>query len=374
MTTDQSKPDCATLAQSVARLRKENTQLRKLVKELSETGGLYRSFLDTLKETVEREDKFKYKPRSASLSGGFDKGHKEVAAVALSDLHLSETVRKDDSCGVNEYNSVICANRLWLYSQKVKSILSRHMTMYTIRSIWSPVLGDLVNGSVHMDFLLSNDLSDPAAVVLASRLLYMFYTELASLGLPIEIDCVHGNHPRMTPTMPAKRQAYTNLDWLIYEHLADKLSSDKQFNVKVHTSQIGVKKIFNWNYVFEHGINISGGDEEKLEDRIRALFDDPVYRKATGYKGASFDQLIIGNTHKSRFMERTIVNGCFTGQNELGMSWRLKPIKAIQCMWGISQKHVRTWQYSIDLTSVVSNKAENPFSEYTVWFMKKHSR
>jgi hypothetical protein len=202
----------------------------------------------------------------------------------------------------------------------------------------------------------------------------MFYSELKSLGWPIEIDTIVGNHPRMTAKMPTKRQAHTNLDWVIYETLADRFAKDEQVKVNIHTSQIGMRRLYGWNYVFEHGIDVQNGKEEALEDRIRAMFDDATFRQAAGLKGASFDQIVIGNLHKPKFLERTIVNGALTGQNELGQSWRLKPIKACQVMWGVSKRHQRTWEYVIDVTHVTSDKPTNPFSEYCTWFLKKHGK
>ncbi len=360
----------AKLEKENARLRKSNSELRTSKNALAYNMGGLDEFLESYREAVRQEDKFKFKAVTVPTPKPTDPKHEEVAAVCFSDLHLSETVRLSESNGINQYNTLIAANRVFEYAQKVKSILTRHQAMYKIKTIWVPVLGDIINGSIHPELLVTNDMSDPAAVVLGSRLLRMFLEELAGLGIPIEVDAIHGNHPRLSAKMPTKRQAHTNLDWLMYEYLAGAYERDPRVNVKIHTSQIGMKNILGWNYVFEHGIDVSSGNEEAFEDRIRALFDDPVFRAATGYKGSSFDQIIIGNMHKAKFLERTIVNGCFTGQNELGMSWRLKPIKASQSMFGISKSHVRTWQYQIDLTSIVSSKPTNAFSQYADWFLK----
>ena len=360
----------AKMEREIARLKKANSELRQTKNALALNSGGLEDFLKEYKTTIEKEDKFHYKSATIIPHAPFDPRHEEVAVVTFSDLHLSETVKLSESNGINEYNTIIAANRVFEYAQKVKSILTRHQAMYKIKSIWVPILGDIINGSIHPELITTNDMTDPAAVVLGSRLLHMFLEELASLGIPIEVDAIHGNHPRMSVKMPTKKQAHTNLDWLMYEYLAGHFKRDPRIKINIHTSQIGMKNILGWNYVFEHGISVSSGAEEAFEDRIRAVFDDPVFRKATGYKGASFDQIVIGNMHKPKFLERTVVNGTFTGQNELGMSWRLKPIKAQQLMWGISKSHVRTWQYQVDLTHIVSSKATNPFSEYADWFLK----
>lgn len=359
-----------TLERENARLRKANADLRKAKNILAYQSGGYDEFLSEYKAIIAKEDKFSFRVPRLAPSSPADPKHEEIAVICFSDLHLSEVVKLSESNGINQYNTIIAANRVWEYAQKVKSILQRHQMMYKIKSLWVPILGDIINGSIHPEMIITNDLSDPAAVILASRLMHMFLKEIGSLNLPVEIDAIHGNHPRLTAKMPTKKQAHTNLDWMAYEYLNGVLKGNDQFKINIHTSQIGTKNVFGWNYVFEHGISVASGKEEEFEDRIRAVFDDPSYRQATGYKGASFDQIIIGNMHKPKFLERTIVSGSFVGQNELGMSWRLKPIKAQQLMWGVSKSHVRTWQYQVDLTKVVSSKVTNPFSEYAAWFMK----
>lgn len=363
-----------SLGRSLERARGENAKLRRFMKASSSTGSDYEDLVATLSEVIKNEDKFKFSPDKVVLPKSKDSRHVEIACCALSDLHLCETVRRDDSCGVNEYNSLICANRLYEYSESILTILSRHSNMYKFKSIWVPILGDMISGSIHSDQLMYNDLSDPASVVLGSRLVYMFLKRLGSLGIPVVVDAIHGNHPRTTVKMPTKRQATTNLDWMLYEIVKDKLDGDRQFDMTITTSQIGMRKLFDWRYVFEHAIGVSKGGEEALETRLRNMFDDPIYRKATGLTGPAFDQLVVGNTHRIGFFERTIVNGNFVGQNELGVSWRLKPIAASQAMWGVSENRVKTWQYITDMTSVCSSKVDNPFSEYTAWFMNKHRR
>jgi hypothetical protein len=355
------------------RLKIDNANLRSMNKKLLRRGGGYDDFITELR-ALASEDKFKFTSRTAKPFKAFDPSHEEIACVASSDLHLSETVSLLDSNGINVYNSVIAANRLWEHVRKVKSILTRHMQLYRISKIWVPMLGDMINGTIHSEQIYTNDLTDPAAVILCGRLYYVFLQELKGLGLPIELDTVIGNHPRMTVKMPTKKQAHTNLDWLVYEYLADRFRDDDQVTVTVNTSQIAVKKLYDWRYLFEHGLDIPNGKEEDVEDRLRAMFDDPIYRQATGMDGASFDQFLQGNLHKDKFLERSIVNGSYTGQNELGQSWRLKPIRPKQLMWGVSKKQVRTWQYGIDLSAVRSETADNAMSEYAIWYLKRYGK
>lgn len=386
---NHASEDCLTkplpreelLSRQLQRAQIENSQLRASNKKLLRSGGLnVEGVVDELRELITEEAPYKSfvtdaieRPTPRKVPAVSEK-HVEIAALAWSDWHISEKVRLEDSNNINSYDSLIASARVGQVVDKQKKIIRLHECMYPISKIWVPVLGDMINGSIHEELRLTNDLSDPAATVLCARLMILGLEDLASLGLPIEVDCVIGNHPRMTAKMPTKAQAQTSYDWLIYSMVEDHFARSKQVKINVHTGQLAIVNILGWRWVLEHGIDWHNGREEDAEDAVRALFDDPIYRAATGLTGASFDQIVIGNLHKPAFLERTIKNGSLTGQNELGMSWRLKPIKAQQLMWGISKSHVRTWQYQIDVTNIREAKGSNPYIDYTRDFMKRHGR
>jgi hypothetical protein len=366
------------------RLRIDNAELRSMNKKLMRRSGGFaidgavdelRVFLETNPDSFQlTAPPTKYKLPKLRHMPPFNATHTEMVAKAWSDWHVSETIRAADSNGVNEYGSVIASNRIWEDTQKSKRIVTGHQALYPLTELWVMVLGDMINGSIHEELKLTNDLLDVPATVLAANLMILGIEEYKTLGLPIQIDCVIGNHPRTTLKMPTKRQAHLSMDYLVYEMVANRYSRDDQVKVNVHTGQIAIVEKLGHRYVLEHGIGVASGQEDNLEDRLRGVYDDATYRKATGLKGTSFDQVVIGNMHKPKWLERTIVNGALTGQNELGVSWRLKTIKAQQFLWGITEEHVRTWQYAVDTTHIRSKKAENPFSEFATWFMKRHGR
>lgn len=370
------------LARKNERLTLDCNELRTMNRKLMRAGGMgFERSIDELRLVLNESNAkpFQIMPTPAPKHVPLAKapvsdGHAEIVTAIVSDWHLSEVVSVYDSNGINKYNSVIASNRIYEHAQAIKKIVRLHQAMYKVDKLWLPVLGDMINGTIHEELLLTNDLSDPSATILAARLLTMLVIELKVLGIPIQLDCIVGNHPRMTAKMPTKVQAQTSFDWVIYEVVADQFKNDSQVEVNVHTSQQALVTQYGWRFLIEHGIDVSSGKEEDFEERLRSIFDDPIYREATGLKGTSFDHIIIGNMHKPKMLERTVVNGCMTGQNELGMSWRLAPVRPTQIMFGISKGHTRTWGYPLTFQHVTSDKALNPFSTYTREFMKKYGR
>lgn len=363
------------------RLKMDNAALRSINKKLLRRGGGYAvdDAIQEFRELLQADHDFgpflqalQYVPPT-TVQLPFEKKLLTIG-TAWSDWHLSERVRKQETNGFNEYNSVIAANRVWFVVDQMKQRIATLGLSYDLKELWLLLLGDMINGSIHSDLAYTNDLTDPAAVILCSRLIEMGIQELKTLGLPINVNCVVGNHPRTTKQMPTKRQGHQSLDWVIYEIVSNHFRNDDQVQVDVETGQIGMRDVMGHRYLFEHGIDVKSGGEEDFESRLRSLYDDTLYRKATGTKGSTFDQVVIGNMHKGKFLERTIVNGPLVGQSELGVSWRLKPIRAEQMLWGITEEDARRLMDPIICNNIFTQKATNPFSEYATWFCRKHGR
>lgn len=366
----------------IERLKLDNEQLRALNKKLSRNRGMaFEQVVDQFKEVLSG-DGFKnftvrpvYLPKHKPLSKSvFDADHSEIATLLLSDLHFGEDIRPEESNGINKYNSIIGANRLWHVISKFKRIVRGHQSMYRVEKIWVPILGDLISGSHIPELALTNDLLDAPSAVLAARLLIIAIIELKTLGLPIEIDCIVGNHGRMLLKMPAKRQAEQSFDWMVYCMLEQEFANDSQVKVRIHTGQFGVVEQFGHRIVIEHGIAVASGKERELESAIRDIFDSPIYRKATKMEGTSVDYVIIGNMHQAKDGERYMVNGCLPGSNEYGLSLRLDPIGAIQQMFGISRKRIPSWHYPLDVSDVLDGDDENSMVEFAKQFMAVHGR
>ncbi len=369
------------LARKIERLSKENSELRAANRKLAASGAMFDDVVDELKSAVASDVKSSFrfsptvlpqhKPKTKAL---IDPAHAETAILVLGDWHIGEVILAADVNKMNAFNSAVASNRVHEVIESAKKIIRLHQSMYNIEALWVPILGDMISGSIHSELSLSNDLSDPAATVLAARLMYMAIAELCTLGIPIRIDTAVGNHPRMTEQMPTKRQTQTNLDWLAFEFLSAMLEGNSQVDMNVSTGQISVVPVYDWRFVIEHGYGIKHGREENAEDRLRAIFDSAEYREHNNHSGTSFDTLIIGDQHRPKLLQSTIVNGSLPGWSDLATAWRLRPSAACQQLVGCSKSHLRTWAYSIDVGHIRSDKPTNQFSQYTVEFLKKHKR
>jgi hypothetical protein len=159
---------------------------------------------------------------------------------------------------------------------------------------------------------------------------------------------------------------------MIYRYVAEKFEGDSQVTVRVHGGQFGIVEQYGHRFVIEHGYGAKNG--ESLPDRLRKMFDSPLYREATGMEGSSVDCVIIGDKHRSESGQGYFVNGALPGQGEYGVMLRLDPINACQWFFGISPSHTRTFYYELDVTGNVDETANNPMSAYTAQYMQEHGR
>lgn len=314
--------------------------------------------------------------------------HSEDVIALLSDLHFSEVTRRDDTCGFFPYNSRVAAERLWEILEGYKQVIRIHREVYKIDKINLAILGDLISGSIHKELVLTNDMSDQAAMIFTVTLIKRFIMELLQLGIPMHLIFTCGNHPRTTERMPNKAQAVSNQDWVIYEMLkANLVDSEAYLSGQLTWEQTISPYVFvdikGWRHCFAHGTEVSFANDPSVYakgigdflKRLRGLFDSPYFRAATGNQGATFDRFVCGNTHTAISGTLYKVNGCLTGQNELGTNWALEPIPACQTIWGVSSKRRETWSYLIDATEIEEPQvATNPMSEFAINFTRTYGR
>jgi hypothetical protein len=367
-------------ARTNERLRTDNNRLRAMNRLLAGSGTLHvESILEQFKEWMQHEspNSFQFKPKvypaPKTTKSVFDADHEEIVALVLSDWHCGETIRLDETNGVNSFNSLVLSNRGWAIIDKFKRIVRGHQSMYRVSKIWLALLGDFIHGSIHPENILTNDLLDVPSAMLVARLLIMAIEEIKTLGIPIEVDCIVGNHPRIgLKKMPTKRQAQTSFDFVVYKMIEEKFTDDAQVTIRTHPGQFGIVALFDHRIVVEHGYGATG--QQDMVAKIRAMYDSPVYRESTGLSGTSIDFLVIGDKHRAQSGEGYLVNGCLPGSNELGVAWRLSPIGAIQQMFGISKKKIPTFIYPLDVSPIVSEEPDNSFSEYATSFMESYAR
>lgn len=370
-------------ARLILKLKNELSQVKKQQKITMANGVGIETLVEELQDFL-REDpmrifpvKFEPVPQiKVPLSKAYKDGHVESIGFNVGDWHIGERINPMEMNGMNEHNTQIAAGKINQIVEKFMRIFRRHELMYDIDEIFVQILGDMISGSIHKELVLTNDLLDLPAVTLSARLMIMVLLRLKTLGKPIRVTFVVGNHARTTDTLPAKVQAMTSLDWLAYQMVADYFvaTGDTQVTCNVSLAQAAFINMKGHNVVIEHGYGFPKKNIAQIDSKMREVYDTPEVRKITGAIGKAVDFVIIGDKHDAACGVSYMINGGLPGANELGPSWRLGGIVCSQQMFGVSRRNMPTFLYNLTADVQEAKKVDNPFSKYVSEYMKVYRR
>lgn len=378
-------------AKDNARLRSQNEKLKlrvasesSLTKLLAQNHAGYDDILANIKEftNLMGDLSLSYEtPKHVEplIIPAVREGHSEDAVLLLSDTHFGDRIRREDTSGFPEFDSVIAGNRMGYVVQKAKQVLTLHRAMYPLKRLHVWVGGDIGNGILH-DSPNSNDLFTAAQVHFGYHMLKFAIEDLLTLTVPdangnvvleeIELLFTVGNHMRMDEKMPHKFQAQRTLDWLIYQFIIEKFQLHPRVRIQQEMSPYIFKNIRGHRHLFAHGMQVGYRNSPDAQcksmgqfiDRVRSLFDSPEWRRKNRLQGETFARICIGDIHVPVSFPRLISNGSLNGQNELGVNWVLEPIPAGQQLFGVADKHLETWKYFLDCTAI--QRAPEDFNRY----------
>lgn len=319
-------------------------------------------------------------------------GHSEDAVLLFSDTHYGDRIKREDTSGFPEFDLVISGNRTGYVVRKAKQVLTLHRAMYPIKKLYVWFGGDIGNGVLH-DAPQSNELFMPAQVHFSYKMLQFVVEDLLTLTVPdvngnvvveeIVLLFTVGNHMRLDEKMPFKFQAQRTLDWLIYQFVIEKFSGHPKVAIHAEMSPYIFENIRGHRHLFAHGMQVGYRNSPDAQcksmgafiDRVRSLFDSPEWRRKNNLHGPAFDRVCIGDIHVPVSFPRLVSNGSLNGQNELGVNWVLEPIPAGMQLFGVADKHLETWKYFLECSSVQRDPADfNGYGTYAEEYAKRVGR
>ena len=345
--TDAERLSDAT--EAVRKLLLEKTDLKKTIKQLQreeDTAEKIREEIWSIAEHNPEPPEWLTRIKGAL-------GKRGCPITICSDIHYSETIKKDQVNGVNEFNSDIAANRLRRYFDNVEDLSFNHMgraeTKYP--GIILCFGGDMIGGDIHEELAESNDRTSHQAVNDLTDLLAAGIEQMASAFGRVYVPCVVGNHGRSTKKMRMKNRVFHNYDWSIYCNLARYFKRDKHIRIDVPNSADAFFTSYGTRYMLTHGdsLGVKGGD-----GIIGAI--GPIMRGSikVGTQmmqiGQDFDQLVICHWHQMLWLPRVIVNNALKGYDEYAsLQLRAPYSRPSQALWFNHPEHGITARWEIFL-------------------------
>lgn len=389
--------DNARLRSQVEKLKTRLASETQITKRLAQNHAGYDEFLANMKEFAQVIGDLslpveKLAPATPLVVPVVRDGHTEDAVGLWSDMHFGDRIRREDTSGFPEFDLVIGANRWGYVINKTKQCLTLHRAMYPIKRLKIWIGGDVGNGVLH-DSPNSNELFTSAQVHFSYHMLKFGLEDLLTLTVPdaagnvviegIDLLFSVGNHMRMDEKMPHKFQAQRTLDWLIYQFVIEKFSSNPKVTIKQEMSPYIFETIRGHKHLFAHGMQVGYRNSPDAQcksmgqfiDRVRSLFDSPEWRRKNHVQGETFARICIGDIHVPVSFPRLISNGSLNGQNELGVNWVLEPIPAGQQLFGVADKHCETWKYFLECSQVQREKKDmNKYGDFALEYAEKLAR
>lgn len=146
----------------------------------------------------------------------------EEAVLALSDWHYGQVSNNI----WNEYNTEICKERVAKLFDKVANALQEH----SIRTLHIVLLGDFVNGSIHVGSRVAAEENTCEQLMHVSELLANFINALSIYVNKINVYSTYGNHARTIQNKNDSIHA-DNMERVIPWWLKQRLSGNGKINV-----------------------------------------------------------------------------------------------------------------------------------------------
>ena len=229
-------------------------------------------------------------------------GHDVI--VCLSDLHTGAGI---DSVW-NKFNKGILKARLESYATQVFNIVARHAA----EKIHVLLLGDLINGHIHVNTRVQNNENSIEQVMTAAELVSNFVAVLYEVCQHIDVYSVSGNHSRVFPSKE-EQVAGDELEALIPFYMKARLQNLAGIDVKIEKLDptFGGFKARNSLVMYAHGDKDSPAN---VVEHLTLMVKQPI------------DMVFLGHRHTNGMTTvhgtKVIESGCVCGSDSYAIGLR----------------------------------------------------
>ena len=275
------------------------------------------AYIEELELKTEAVRRLANAKRTHVIQPSANKGVDEATVVAvLSDVHIGAEVRPEQVQGLNQYSIEIARKRVDQFFQKIARLADKERQDVTINELVLFLGGDIIDGALHLDTIMSNEISEPMRqAVLAQSWIESGLLFLEKHFSHITVVCADGNHGRVTHRIHAASRQGNSLEYFMYYNLSARLPQFTWIvNESLHTYLTFYKGYPGERTIrFHHGDTISyGGVNGPFTYLNRRRYQWNIAKHA--------DIDVLGHLHMYRATLRFIINGSVVGHNSFGVS------------------------------------------------------
>ena len=143
----------------------------------------------------------------------------------LSDVHIGQEVSLEQTNGLNEYNIKIARERVKSFFERVVRMTYKERQDVYVDELILFLGGDLIEGALHLDTIMSADIKAPMTKVVEAQILIEggIQSIKDNGGFnKITVVCVDGNHGRISHRQHFHSRRGNALEYFLYYNLAQR--------------------------------------------------------------------------------------------------------------------------------------------------------
>jgi hypothetical protein len=283
-----------------------------------------------------------------------DPGSPGFPMTIWSDWHWGETVRLDETGGVNEFNHDIALQRVdGLVNRTIRLLRSYAGETPSYPGIYVCLGGDMLSGGIHDELVETNWAPAVGQAFQVHEVIAGALLRMADEFGTVHVPCVVGNHGRNAKRPRAKLRIHENSEYWLYMALQARFADDPRFVFAVSEHTDVDFSVYNHRFKLTHGdaLGVKGGDGQ-----IGAL--GPIVRGVLKTNNSErqirldADTIIMGHWHSYQprgALIPAVVNGTLKGYDEYSRTFLRAPYnKPSQALWLVSPKHGIGAQWEVE--------------------------
>jgi hypothetical protein len=258
-----------------------------------------------------------------------------VACAIASDWHVEEPVIASKVNGLNEYSLEIARARAERFFQNTLILTDIMARDSDIQILYLMFLGDFFTNYLLPEMMQTNELPPEEAARFAQGLLadgIRFL--LRNSRYKLEIDCIAGNHGRMTPKMQVSNATGTSLETFMYHALAGLFHDEPRVTFRIANSKMLYRRFFE-----KFTLRLIHGDDIRYQGGIGGV-TIPLRKKIAQWdKSIRAHLTCLGHFHQRQDGGDFIVNGSLIGYNEFAQTIGASPEAPVQSFFLIHNRN-----------------------------------
>ena len=259
-----------------------------------------------------------------------------VVVLLLGDMHLGSIAKKHYLNGLSEFNIDIFKRSLEKLLEETITVLRERRKLRNLEKLHVFMLGDIVDGEgIFQGHAHEVDVTVIDQILEGSTLLAQFLSSLTKEVPEIIVNCVSGNHGRISHDAPTE----DNWERLLYELIKRNLEKHKTITMNTGKEFFRIVEIYDHKFMLVHGHELRTLTSAGLERLVS---------RYTQITRAGFDYLCMGHHHRHVQYEfnhvEAIVNPPFVHTSHYGLAKLALQSKPGQLIMGVSPDHGVRWK------------------------------